>query len=591
MVIQVRGTNLNRNKAAHMTALFAATNAILYSKKTLIIQLDSKPSIEDILIGKELSETQIMDEHSFEDIGIEALMIRARSRSIRKDVFDTCCRQLLESTPNLLDIAIGPKNDQFEEELLAEYDRDIDGEGSYGDYKYKGEAQFAEIIDQAKKIYDDIYICTNPYNHKMCEMVNRYTDTQIICIRQGKKETIEDLLANKENPNEPGDYMLVCTNYDFESMFTYKYLKRMYDAKFVGYVGYNAEYKDAYNMGNLLEFIERNASISEDDVSYALFNGVKKIMDRINNGELSAPDTTPDFEEFAKRNKELKLTEFPEVKEEVTRKGLFKRRVVTVEEKDTDENEKPETFIEGEVKDVSYYDNFEEVVEEAYSLDEQEEPEDSYEEEEDVHGEPIDKRDDPEEEAEDEDIKDEEEVKPAYEFEEIVEESEPEPEPKQVNEEELEEAVQIMEKITEEKKAEKRVAAKKPAQAEAPKAPAKEKVKKEKPSEVKAHEKKPADDNTIYGLDELEQFIDEELETIPESKPEKKEAAKPVHIASPKKDTWVCEQCGARISSKYGFCYECGAKKPKDKCKKCGFVFDDEDIVMKFCPECGEKRQ
>lgn len=57
---------------------------------------------------------------------------------------------------------------------------------------------------------------------------------------------------------------------------------------------------------------------------------------------------------------------------------------------------------------------------------------------------------------------------------------------------------------------------------------------------------------------------------------------------NPQEDTWTCE-CGSQNKGK--FCTDCGKKKPEPKvlkCNQCGFTLP-ENVMMKFCPECGNK--
>ena len=49
---------------------------------------------------------------------------------------------------------------------------------------------------------------------------------------------------------------------------------------------------------------------------------------------------------------------------------------------------------------------------------------------------------------------------------------------------------------------------------------------------------------------------------------------------------WKCS-CGAVNAGK--FCPECGAKKPRYRCDKCGWEPEDPTKPPKFCPECGDR--
>lgn len=56
----------------------------------------------------------------------------------------------------------------------------------------------------------------------------------------------------------------------------------------------------------------------------------------------------------------------------------------------------------------------------------------------------------------------------------------------------------------------------------------------------------------------------------------------------PGKDTYFCDNCGAKILPGSTFCDECGNQiSKKESCKKCDFVFERPG---KFCPKCGSRR-
>ena len=56
--------------------------------------------------------------------------------------------------------------------------------------------------------------------------------------------------------------------------------------------------------------------------------------------------------------------------------------------------------------------------------------------------------------------------------------------------------------------------------------------------------------------------------------------------AAPKADSWKCT-CGSVNTGK--FCSECGMRKPRYRCDKCGWEPADPTKPPKFCPECGDR--
>ncbi len=252
MIIAIRGTDINDNKAAHMTAVLSAVGAIKFSRKTIIMQLSQGPDIEDILVGKRNAEVDIRDiGFIYEDTGMDALIMRAGSMRMQKEHFDVCCSSILDED-NMLDLAGSSKRDNFEDNLCDDEDK------------------FELLLSQANDVYDDIYIYVTGKNERLLEMVNKHADVSIICVRQGFKENI---LAPHENS------LYLVTSYDKDSVYSIRSLKKEYKAAKMYGIPYNCEFKDAYNDSNVLGYLAKNEKIADTDINYPFMDAVYTLLE------------------------------------------------------------------------------------------------------------------------------------------------------------------------------------------------------------------------------------------------------------------------------------------------------------------------
>lgn len=354
MIITIRGTDINKNKAAHTTALLAGLNAVRRSRKTLIIHMcQGDATIEDMLIGKRNGETDIFDDIDFisDDTGLDALMVRVPSMRIQKEHFDACSTSVL-SADNLLDILNPSKQADFATDLVEKKE------------------YWESLLAQANEIYDDIYIFTDSTKTELQQMVDSYADISIVCIRQGKKEPISNAKDNA---------VYVITGYDKNSNYNVRLLKATYKVKNMVALPYSVEYKDAYNNANLINFIGANDKISSDDINYALFSAASDILTKFlekkedkrkKKEEIEeVEEELTSGEEFESTNKE-EMEEFVEPTIEVVeKKGLFKKKkIVTPIYDEVEElSELPEESDEVEAAPITEAIDFEELPEEEFN--------------------------------------------------------------------------------------------------------------------------------------------------------------------------------------------------------------------------------
>lgn len=582
MVITVRGTSENHNKAAHATAVMAAIGAVRKSRKSLVLQLCSGVPIEDMLVGKKRKETEIVeDTFVFEDTGVDSVFLRLKTQRMQKEQFDICCVHTM-SMENMLDVAAQTlRKELFEAELVQD------------------EQSIEDLLLQAHEIYDDVYIYANGKNPKLCEILNRHSDLVVTCVRQGNKEKLEEV---------PENALYLITSYDPDSIFSKRFIKNLYKANHIAVMPYNVEFKDSYNNGTLINFILKNQKINEDDITYPFVSAMNTISDTYlenKREEYVDPDPMELLDKINKEKKELRDYEEPDV-EVVEKKGMFgktKKKIVagengrTMDDEFASINKKKLLGIDHENKeneqqpdDLEDYEEIEDIPDMDEDFDEIEE----HIEDDEVIEEALDDitkksrkdkkakkekkkkekkgwfgRKDKKEEPDDK-LEELEEATPVDEDEEIFEDEElidfndddyEEVEELSVNTQEADEPANTPEPVNTQV-----------AEETAP--PAKKKRgrprKTDKPAEpVKTQE------------------MTEEVPKMPEIT---QEAAKD---GTPKGNTneWICPSCGAVNSKK--FCLECGSPKPapvveKDWfCPECG---EKNPAKAKFCLECGEKK-
>ncbi len=299
MVITVRGTSENHNKAAHATATMAAIGAIRKSRKSLILQLCTGVPVEDMLVGKKRKETEIVeDTFVFEDTGVDSVFLRLKTQRMQKEQFDICCVHTM-SMENMLDVAAQTlRKELFEAELVQD------------------EQSIEDLLTQAHEIYDDVYIYANGKNPQLCEMLNRHSDLVVACIRQGNKEKIEAV---------PDNALYLVTNYDPDSIFSKRYIKNLYKVNHISVMPYNVEFKDSYNNGTLVNFIMKNQKINEDDITYPFISAMNAISDMYlenKREEYIEPDPMELLDKMNKEKKELREYDEPDV-EIVEKRGFF----------------------------------------------------------------------------------------------------------------------------------------------------------------------------------------------------------------------------------------------------------------------------
>lgn len=259
MVILFRGTYRSRNNAPQSLALFAGMTVVKYARKTLILQMASRYSVEEYLMGKQMRDQIIKNEmNMFDDVGIDALLRRVETQKLDARHFSSFCQELY-AEPNMFDMAFKSKKDDFEEEILSR------------------EKDVARLIEQAKEIYDDIYILIDGKNEKLSEMMNNLVDIVFVCVPQGHHE---DFPTNSEKTR------ILVTNFDSRSSYDLKSMGKRYSVGEIAHIPFNIMYRDYCFSQNLIRFIMTNDKVGPDDDNYDIIDSVCTIIEKIHDGKL-----------------------------------------------------------------------------------------------------------------------------------------------------------------------------------------------------------------------------------------------------------------------------------------------------------------
>ena len=308
MVIMFRGTNISRNNAPQTLALFAGLTVVKFGRKTLILQLSTNYSVEEYLIGKQIKDQAIQSEiNMFDDVGIDAMLRRVETQKIDAKHFSTFCQELY-AEPNMFDLALRSKKEDFEEEIVTR-ERDI-----------------TKLLGYAKEVYDDIYILVDGKKDKLVGILNKLVDKSFICVPQGN---VQEYAAMSDHST------ILVTNFDSRSSYDLKSMQKRYGVGEIASIPFDVSFHDFCCSKNLIRFIMTNDKVGPWDDNYALFSSVSSIIEKIHDGELMELGE-PAFifkEKAAKEEKDEKKIRYSDqnVRKEVRRKGIFrKRETVTV---------------------------------------------------------------------------------------------------------------------------------------------------------------------------------------------------------------------------------------------------------------------
>lgn len=309
MIISVIDAENQIDDAASAAALLAGVSAVSKSKKTLALQYTDlgAASILDILSGKEIKENAIRDIYSFQDDGLDALLMRAETSNLTKEHFDECATKLLEKE-NMFDVIKPTTKARLQEQTSNE--------------------ALKNILISAKSVYDYIFVLLPADNIALGKMITEFTDEDVVLVPQGKD-------IGKINLSD-GKSSILVKDYEAESRFDLAGMRKKYGVKKIYTLPHNVGFRDAVIRQNLLDFILVNRKNIKDDDNYPLTSSVHELFKRFMSKDDSDDEEEENFialqaEEAISTRKTSEATILPEsaVQEVHVKRGLFRKKKST----------------------------------------------------------------------------------------------------------------------------------------------------------------------------------------------------------------------------------------------------------------------
>lgn len=132
-----------------------------------------------------------------------------------------------------------------------------------------------EILSTIHNLYDDVIIDVGGNNESVSKAVLDRCDLVVINLNQNTNGL--GYFFEKVYPNIKEKCYILITLYDKESKFNLKKIKRMYKVdKNIAKISYNRAFADAFNQGNITQFILRNIDARKEDFNYKFIQDLKE---------------------------------------------------------------------------------------------------------------------------------------------------------------------------------------------------------------------------------------------------------------------------------------------------------------------------
>lgn len=291
MIVMFRGTKASKNNAPQTAALYAAANAVLTNRKTLVIQFLQRFPVERFLVGenKKAGGLKDLDPYSFDDSGIDSLLRRAEEQAIFPEDIDAASEMILDDDSfNVVKVS---KRKDFSTDLLN-----------------RGK-ELRRVLEAAGKAYDDIFLVGDGRDEKQMELLNWYADCSIICVPQGEaeeipapvsvrgKKTITDKRGKERQVDDKNHVLVMITDYDRHSAYDQKRIRTEYGVKKNAYCPYSTGFRDACNSGSVFRFVLRNVGQNtKTSANDPLFSSVKSVLSYLDGTGNSLGEGTMDID-------------------------------------------------------------------------------------------------------------------------------------------------------------------------------------------------------------------------------------------------------------------------------------------------------
>lgn len=262
MIIGVQGTSKKKNNYIGITSLLASITSINCNAKTVVIQMQNPTfSPVDEKLDCELVQNEQSKTYTFEQNGIDFLLKEAEQTTLQRGLIESKSKSYVATKEeSILNIVDRSKQKEFEETT-----DDI--------------SAIKKLLERADEDFEYVFVVL-PREEALKKEVLKFCNYNIICVPQGNKVNVvrfADVDLSK-SPNEGQKDIYVIADFDENSKFTVHSLGKAYGTKCIYPCLHNAEYKDAYLSGKVLDFVRSNISVSEEENNYQFILQLKTLI-------------------------------------------------------------------------------------------------------------------------------------------------------------------------------------------------------------------------------------------------------------------------------------------------------------------------
>lgn len=139
-------------------------------------------------------------------------------------------------------------------------------------------------INKMDTLCDNLFVDVGAFRNELTLDITRNADIIVVCLPQNVNLINKFFKGFSSYGLDSKKIVYVIGAYDDCSSYSIKNIMRMYDEinrHNFGVIPYNIEFSDAFNDGNVVEFIRKNYSCSKNDDNYFFISSVKKCVDLI----------------------------------------------------------------------------------------------------------------------------------------------------------------------------------------------------------------------------------------------------------------------------------------------------------------------
>lgn len=250
MLIITRDAENNTKEGCQSTALLACVSALGKSKRTLAMQLTPKgdESIFQYVIGKEYKATSVHDIYKYENTGLDSLLVEAEMHTVSEEIVNYSVTSILDKK-NTFDILF-PSDysdilSMFNEQTMVNV--------------------FTYLTNSKNRMYDHIYVYIPLDAEAIYDIVKPFADAEVLFMPQNRMN-VKKMLTD--------DTFLVIKDYEKNSKYDIKFIKKQTGAKHIYEIPHNVGYRDALISETLIDYVHKNRNDMKTDDNFAFISSV-----------------------------------------------------------------------------------------------------------------------------------------------------------------------------------------------------------------------------------------------------------------------------------------------------------------------------